>query len=140
MLLRIFALLILCLAASTPASAIDRQISVRISESALQATCAKVGGTFFPSTAGNGYDCAKVNCDQKGGTCVVNCSNEGVCTGSTPSLQTQPHQTLIGILQDGDRVLHEPDQTPPTSLSSAGEGGPAAAGAPSKSPGPGPIF
>ena len=139
MLLRIFALLILCLAIVSPASAKVRQLP-SISQSELQATCAKVGGTFFPAEGGSGYECYKENCDHKGGACAVVCSGKGACSGDTPSLEAQPNQTLIGILQDGDRVLHEPDQTPPASLSSQGGADAAPSAAPGGSPSPGPIL
>ena len=139
MFLRVFVLLILCLAAISPASAVTRQLA-SISQSELKSACGKAGGTFSPSDGTNSYDCVKDNCDGKGGFCAVSCTSKGVCTGSTPSRGTQPNQTLIGILQDGDMVLHEPDQTPPASLSSQGQGGAAVSAAPAGSPGPGPLL
>ena len=76
----------------------------------LQKACGAAGGTFGTDAEvglGSGYGCTKKNCDGKGGTCAVSCDN-GKCWGSTPT-RIGP-TTIIGILQNGDRIIHQHGQ------------------------------
>ena len=135
MLLRVFVLLTLLFAAATPSVAEMRQIA-KVSESRLQSTCDKVGGTFGP-TDGGGYYCDKANCDGKGGSCTVTCS-QTECYGITPRALAR-NQTLNSLLQNGDRVLHDLDPAPTDSLVTPGEGSAAARAAPAD-PGLGSLY
>jgi hypothetical protein len=90
----------------TPASADTRKLAP-VSPAQLQSACEKAGGTFSPPS-GTGevegaYACGKANCDGKGGRCVVSCDGNQNCYGSTP-MQLTVNQTLLSILQNGDRV------------------------------------
>jgi hypothetical protein len=49
----------------------------------IAATCASVGGTFFPQGLGGDYGCTK-SCGD-GGECSVFCDKEGICEGSCPA-------------------------------------------------------
>jgi hypothetical protein len=135
MLLRVFVLLTLLFAATTPSLAETRQIA-KVSASQLQSACDKAGGTFGSDAdmGGDHYGCVKRNCDGKGGDCIITCGHDG-CAGTTPR-QLSGNQTLISLLQNGDLVLHDLDPTPTGSLSSPIEGGAAAPAAPAD-PGPG---
>lgn len=128
---------IFCIA---PAMAeVSRPMSSHPSAGELAATCDAVGGTFVDNPAIEGvgpahYGCRKANCDGKGGECRVDCGPTG-CTGTTPSILSGP-KTLVGILQDGNNVLHEPKDDGPRSLVDGGPGSNAIAPAPVKDPVP----
>lgn len=90
-------------------------LQTKIGVSDLRSTCSKVQGSFDVSPDGKGYSCTKQNCDGKGGNCTVACDNNNNCTGATPARLVGP-TTLIGLLQNGDRVLR--------GLSTGGTGSP----------------
>ena len=112
---------IFCIA---PAMAESRPMASHPSSSQLAATCEAMGGSFVenPAVAGMSasYGCSKENCDGKGGECRVDCGSKS-CTGTTPSRLAGP-TTLVGILQDGNNVLHEPKDEGPSSLVDHGPG------------------
>lgn len=126
MFLRVFALLILCLAAASPAMAF--KISQKMTISQLQSACATAGGEFSNDSGVFGT-CTKKNCDGKGGACTVVCDDKSVCVGNTPDA-LHGGQTLVSILQNGDPVLHDIDPTPTGSLSSPSDGSTASPGKP----------
>lgn len=104
---------------------VSRPMSSHPTRGQLATTCANVGGTFVDHPAVEGvapatYGCRKENCDGKGGECRVDCGSKG-CTGTTPSILAGP-KTLVGILQDGNNVLHEPKDEGPSSLVDHGPG------------------
>jgi hypothetical protein len=109
---------------AAPASA--EKLSQKISVSELKSRCGSIGGEWSEEPALGMGTCTNKNCDGKGGDCQVTCSDR-VCTGTTPTTLTGP-QTLLSILQDGDRVFREPDQTPTGSLAGGGDGGVAPGG------------
>jgi hypothetical protein len=103
---------------AAPAVAETRRLASTVSESQLKAACDKAGGDFVGSSGGgDGYFCAKSNCDGKGGTCLVDCNAAGSCTGTTP-MQLTSSQTLLSILQNGDLVSRHYDP-----VTTAGTGG-----------------
>jgi hypothetical protein len=89
--------------------------------------CQSAGGTPI-GIAGVSYGCRKENCDGKGGTCSVECTDPQHCKAETPERIVVP-TTLLGLLQNGDRVFRGgvtvdpgpstggsdpvPDETPP---------------------------
>lgn len=106
-----------------------------VSYNSLAASCKKAGGTSYTQTGT--YGCAK-GCGS--GTCSVDCTNDGQCTGTTPD-RTKPgnsaqHVLGLGVAKDsapaksgdpfGDGILG--------SGSSMNTGGPAATGTPAGAP------
>lgn len=69
----------------------------------LKAACGAAGGSY--SEIGGEYSCTVEDCDGEGGTCGITCTSQG-CWGVTPRLITGP-LTFIGILQNGDNVVHD---------------------------------
>ena len=71
---------------------------------AVMAACAKVSGVPYWDKAG--YGCVKENCDGKGGDCVVACSPNQNCYGSTPGRMTPSpgRYDLVKILKFSPRV------------------------------------
>lgn len=100
--LRILTAFIACLLLVSPAFAF--KMDTHPSRNRLEKTCLNAGGTY--SDGPRGYRCDNENCDKKGGTCTVKCTDNGPCEGSTPKVISIP-VTLFGILQNGDNVLHE---------------------------------
>ena len=137
------------------ASAVKITDIKKVSASSLASTCDQVGGTFTASSGG--YSCEKKNCDGKGGTCEVHCTETASsCVGVTP-LKQRPilAKGIAGIQQ----LLTASSGKPPKSGTSAtttgrgplggglldtggqgtgGAGGPAATGAPLSSGGAAP--
>lgn len=129
---RAFVVLSMLLAVATPAAAFP--ISQKMTVGELKATCSKVGGEF--ENDGLHGACTKKNCDGKGGDCRVVCEERnGTCYGSTPNALSG-RQTLIGILQNGDTVLHDLAPSSPASLSSQGPGSVAPTGNTTSNPAP----
>jgi hypothetical protein len=92
-LLGVFAVL---LAFGDAASAKQVPIAGTKTKGEIQAACGKVGGDFMVGPAG--FMCSKSNCDGKGGSCTVSCSNSGKCEGGIPGRKA-PGRSLTGILQ-----------------------------------------
>lgn len=88
----------------------------------LNSACAKVGGVFDDG-GGLLATCTNDNCDGDGGACFVVCPNQSACTGHTPSPLTG-NQTLLSILQNGDKVFRQLDKTPAGSLMEGGDASP----------------
>lgn len=129
------------LAIAPAAAEVVRPMSSHPSAGQLQGTCNAVGGSFVDNTdidPNGGYSCSKANCDGKGGECRVSCGTAG-CTGTTPSRLVHP-TTLLGILQDGNMVLHH--QGEDDGSSAGGDSGPPSGGAvpPPPPPPPPPAF
>lgn len=134
-----------------PAAALKITEIKKVSAGSLKSTCDNVGGTFSQNPGG--YSCEKKNCDGKGGTCEVHCTETASsCTGVTP-LKQRPILTsgIAGIQQ----LLTASPGKPPKSTTGAaaatsrgplgggildtggqasGAGGPAATGAPAAAP------
>jgi hypothetical protein len=90
------------------ASAETVKISGQHTESEIQATCNREGGTF--SGGVTGYGCTK-SCGT--GTCGVECDRKtATCTGSTPS-RTSGGQGKIGSVGTVGGVLKGPTGTAP---------------------------
>ena len=105
--LRTLSLFVFILAMAGPVQAnVVRPMSTHLGAGDLQSACGKAGGTYTPDENGDGGECKKDNCDGKGGYCSVGCHKDGTCVSSTPTILTRP-VTLIGILQNGDNVVHE---------------------------------
>ena len=85
-----------------------------VGASQLASVCSKVGGAFDDG-GGLLAICTKQDCDGKGGDCGVVCPTEALCTGHTPASLTGG-QTLLSILQNGQKVFRAPNQTPAGSL------------------------
>jgi hypothetical protein len=79
----------------------------------LKSACTKVGG-LFDDGGGMLASCTRKDCDGLGGECFVVCPEGSICTGHTPSPLTGG-QTLISILQNGDKVVRG-DRAPSGSL------------------------
>ena len=94
--------------------------------SQLKSTCAKVGGAFDDG-GGLLAICTKADCDGIGGECGVVCASQAFCTGHTPAPLTG-NQTLLSILQNGDKVFRQRDQTPAGSLVESDDPSPSAPG------------
>lgn len=62
--------------------------------------CQNAGGEFKMASDG-AYGCRKENCDGKGGECIVACSPNQDCYGSTPGSATPPpgRYDLVKILK-----------------------------------------
>jgi len=126
----------------------------KVSRDSLQSTCSQVGGTFSSNSIGS-YSCEKKNCDGKGGTCEVLCSDgDKTCTGVTPLKQRPILASGIAGIQ---QLLTASPGKPPKSTTTAttsrgplggglldtggqgsGAGGPAATGSPLSSGGAAP--
>lgn len=67
--------------------------------------CNDAGGEFKMASDG-AYGCRKENCDGKGGECVVACSPNQDCYGSTPGRVTPPpgKYDLVKILKFSPRL------------------------------------
>jgi len=80
----------------------------------LQSVCSRVGGDFDD---GGGFlaACTKQDCDGKGGVCDVVCPTLASCTAKTPS-PLSGAQTLLSILQNGQKVFRDPGQSAGGSL------------------------
>ena len=68
--------------------------------------CQNAGGTPI-GVAGVSYGCKTENCDGKGGTCSVECTDPLKCKAETPARIVTP-TTLLGLLQNGDMVVRAP--------------------------------
>ena len=138
---------------ATDAWAIKISDIKKVSRGSLQSTCAQMGGTF--SSNGSIYSCEKKNCDGKGGSCEVLCSDkESTCTGITPL----KHRPILasGIAGIQQILTASPGKPPKPGTSAAtgrgplggglletggsglGAGGPAATGSPASSAGAAP--
>ena len=102
--------LIVCLVAVLMASGAARAESAFLSgvygQADVERACRDTGGTPI-GAAGVSYGCKKENCDGKGGTCSVECTDPHHCLGTTPAQIVGP-STLLGLLQNGKRVLRAP--------------------------------
>jgi hypothetical protein len=138
------------------ASALKITTIKKVSRDSLQSSCSQAGGTFSTNSSGY-YGCEKKNCDGKGGTCEVHCSDgDKNCTGTTP-LKQRPILAAgtAGILQLLTASPGKPPKPATTATTtttsrgplggglldtggqgSGGAGGPAATGAPAAAPRP----
>ncbi|EZQ17830.1 hypothetical protein CF98_33390 [Halopseudomonas bauzanensis] len=97
---------ILFLVGTLPAQAdAIRPLSQKVSAAQLSSACSQNGGNFSLHEDGGGYGCRKDNCDGKGGTCQIACTNDGVCHGQTPSRVTTIN--LNSILQNGGMAVRK---------------------------------
>lgn len=137
-LVSLFSIVLLSLLAAAPIQAETRRIA-SVSQSQLKSACDKAGGLYSPSDGTNTYDCIKDNCDGKGGQCSVSCTSGGSCTGTTPTTLVGG-QTLLGLLQNGDMVFHQPNQTSGGSLVGGGGDDDVAPGPVGGDPEPPPVI
>ena len=102
--------LIVCLVAVLMATGAARaefaHMSGAYGQADIERACRSAGGTAT-GIAGVSYGCEKKNCDGKGGTCSVECTDPLSCWATTPSRIVGP-TTLLGLLQNGDRVVRAP--------------------------------
>ena len=107
------ALAVLCalLVSVVPAVAEQHIMAAHPTRAQLANACNSANGDFVHHNANEGgvastesYSCTTTNCDGKGGNCSVNCGPKA-CTATTPIVLGGP-LTLVGILQDGDNVIH----------------------------------
>lgn len=93
---------------------VTRPISGNHSIGDIARTCQKSGGAMW--SASDGYGCLKGNCDGKGGECNVKCTNDGKCTGTTPTIQTgkqlgtfaNPGAALIATTNESAGAANQP--------------------------------
>lgn len=111
---------LMALAPAVTAANEIRVLSSHPSSSELQASCDASGGQFSIDEGLDSYTCLKENCDGEGGHCYVNC-DPTECIGSTPD-RIVGCATLVGILQNGDMLRHDPAAPSLDSLFTSSEG------------------
>lgn len=100
------ACLVVVLLAPAAARAEASRLSGAYGPADIERACRSAGGTPI-GIAGVSYGCKTENCDGKGGTCSVECTDPQHCLATTPTRIVVP-TTLLGLLQNGDMVVRAP--------------------------------
>jgi hypothetical protein len=138
--LTLLAIVLCSFLAAAPAVAELKRLDAHPTRTQLAAACEAAGGHYadVPADKETGsaanYHCT-TSCS--GSSCMVMCTDSG-CVGSTPSQLTGP-QTLLSILQDGDRVyrVYDPVTTAGTGDNDDSVGGTGDSGGADPAPGDG---